>query len=163
MLDSASLTLGFILGLAWWNIALIAGTLFFFILCVFSEVLEGSLFFLVASLGVLTFSGVIDHNTISVYEIFKYLLYYLVLGVIWSLIKYKIEVDKIIEDHSNPTLNYIKSRLSIDRISFWIIFFPISVIKFLTADLINYIILKLSSVYELIATYSLKNINIKDK
>lgn len=158
MLDTASLTLGFILGLAWWNIALIFGTFIIFMLCVFNEIIEGSLFFLAATIGVAAFFGVISITTISLVGVISYLLIYLLIGVIWSLIKYKIEVDKIIEDHENPTLNYIKSRLSVKKISFWIIFFPVSIIKFATEDLVDYIVLKLSSVYELIATYSLRNI-----
>ena len=159
MIDSLSLSLGFILGLAWWNILLIAGTGIAFVLCVFSEVIEGALFFLVASVGTLLFFGVIDHESLNFLSLLKYTCYYLLFGVLWSLIKYKIEVDKIIRDNVNPTLSYIKSRLSINKISFWIIFFPVSIIKFFTADLVDYIILKLSSVYELIATYSLKNIS----
>lgn len=159
MLDTASLTIGFIFGLAWWNILLIASTAIIFILCVFNEIIEGAIFFAIASVATLFFFGVIDYSSISILSTLKYSAIYLLIGIIWSLIKYKIEVDKIIQDHSSPTLNYIKSRLSIDKISFWIIFFPVSVIKFLTEDLVDYIILKLTSVYDLIATYSLRQLH----
>lgn len=163
MLDTLSLSLGVILGLAWWNILLIVGTSIIFTACVFYEEFGASLFFLATTITILAIFGVIDYTAINYLAVLQYIFFYLLVGIMWSLIKYKIETDKIIEDcrgvkTQKEILSLIKSRLSINQISFWIIFFPVSVIKFATEDLIHYIVLKLSSVYELIAKYSLRNI-----
>lgn len=163
MLDTLSLSLGVILGLAWWNILLIAGTSSIFIVCVFYEEVGSSLFFLATTITTLAVFGVIDYTAISYLAVLKYVFFYLLIGIMWSLIQYKIKADKIIEDYKGfktpkEIFSLIKSKLSTNKISFWIIFFPVSVIKFATEDLVHYIVLKLSSVYELIAKYSLRNI-----
>lgn len=163
MIETSSLALGILLGLAWWNILLITGSLGLFILCVFTETLEGALIFLIAALGLSQYFGVISLTASDLGTLAIYIGIYLLIGIFWSILKYKIETDKIIEDYkgaktASEILSLIKSRLSVKKISFWIIFFPVSVIKFATEDLIHYIVLKLSSVYELIAKYSLRNI-----
>ena len=163
MIESSSLALGILLGLAWWNILLIVSSLGLFILCAFTETLEGALIFLIAALGLSQYFGVISLTAADLGTLAIYTGIYLLVGIFWSIIKYKIETDKIIEEYhgvrtAKELLSIIKSRLSIKKISFWITFFPVSVIKFCTEDLIHYIVLKLSSVYELIAKYSLRNI-----
>lgn len=163
MIEASSLALGILLGLAWWNILLIIGSLGLFILCAFTETLGGALIFLIAALGLSQYFGVISLTITDLDTLAIYTDIYLLIGIFWSIIKYKIETDKIIEEYhgvrtAKELLATIKSRLSVIKISFWIIFFPVSVVKFATEDLIHYIVLKLSSVYELIAKYLLRNI-----
>ena len=83
---------------------------------------------------------------------------YLILGCIWSLFKYKQKAEEIAitcKNNKNNTkediINRIKNSIRNSEISYWIIFFPISIIKFALSDFVDYLISKLGRIYDYIA------------
>lgn len=171
---------GAILALAWYNILVIGAIIFIFFLCAFNEVVEGSLVLLAAFIGVFVYFGLIDVSTISFSTVLYYAVAYLAIGCVWSLFKYKNKAEEIAllykGYNDNPNRNNytnaeivenIKDGIRNSQISFWIIFFPISMVKFALSDFVDYLISKLGRVYDYIArsvvNSILPNASLKDK
>lgn len=148
-----------IFALAWYNIFSIMVIGIIFLLCVFNELLEGAIVFFVFTIGVLAWHGVVDLKNLDYFYILYFTLSYFAAGSVWSFFKYKNEAERIVK--LNKRHNYdritllekIEDNISKSQISFWVLFFPISIIKFLLSDFVDYIISKLGGVYKTIAKY----------
>ena len=150
------------LALAWYQmIGMIVFPLFFFIL-VFNDEVTGSLIFLALTVGFLHYFTFIDLKSLELLTVFYSVVIYLILGSIWSLFKYKQKAKEIAitcKDNKNDRnrytkediINKIKNSIRNSEISYWIIFFPISIIKFALSDFVDYLISKLGRVYDYIA------------
>ena len=159
-------------------------------LAAYKESLIVSLFSLTGLLLIAYFSGVVDFSAISFLDIVIYGVGYIIIGLIWSLFKYKMEVKSIVErtrkrhtivegplkgsgplgDSSKITLELLKERIKEnieynipkDRISLWVVFFPYSIIKFVFGDFIEYIISKMGKIYQKIQDHVI-NSELKNK
>lgn len=159
-MESLALMSGVFLALAWYNMLAVFVITIIFVLCVFNEVTEGAAIFLGALVFVLHYLGVVqlslDWSTV-IYS----LIGYFAIGCIWSLFKYKNEAERLAKhclkeypiQSREETLKDIKIIITNSMISFWIVFFPISMLKFALSDFVDYIISKLGRVYDSIAKY----------
>lgn len=147
-----------IFALVWWQIVLV---LAFFSICVvslFNEATEVGTVFLLGAFGLLAYLNVIDVSTFTVGSVLIYTLGYIAVGCVWSLFMYKKTAQEIAvynrEQYTRrakeETLKDIK-RYCNSRISFWILYFPISITKFALSDFVDYLISKLGRVYKAIA------------
>lgn len=148
-----------VFALVWWQIVLV---LAFFGICVvslFNEATEVGTVFLLGAFGLLAYLNVIDVSTFTVGSVLIYTLGYIAVGCVWSLFMYKKTAQEIAvynrEQYTNrtkeETLKDIKRSISNSRISFWILYFPISITKFALSDFVDYLISKLGRVYKAIA------------
>ena len=100
---------------------------------------------------------VLDFSGFSILTALYYTIAYLVVGITWSLFKYKKRAEEIALEYKdkNNTKEYILERIRYNirnhDIAFWIIYFPISMIKFLLEDFVDYLIDQLGFVYKRIA------------
>lgn len=97
-------------------------------------------------------------NSPDLYSILLFILIYAVIGILWSFFMYAYEIRKeakvqktYIEKTKEVILKEVKSRVRRDKIHFWILFFPISVLKFLLGDLVNNLIERMNTIYNYIA------------
>ena len=161
MIESLGLAGAVFLALAWYNMLAVAAVVFIFTLCVFYEVTEGSAIFLAITIFVLNYFGIIALGNLEWSTIIYGVIAYLAIGCVWSLFKYKQKAKMIAVynriNHPRQTLEdtykEIKRTIANSEISFWIVFFPISMIKFALSDFVYYLISKLGRVYDYIARY----------
>ena len=144
------------LALAWYNILVIGALIVIFTLYVFNEIVEGSAIFLAASIFVLNYFDIISLTNIDWGTVIYGTMVYLAIGCVWSLFKYKQKAEEIAKrckssDSKTYVVQRIKDGIYKSQISFWIIFFPISMIKFALSDFVDYLISKLGRVYDYIA------------
>jgi uncharacterized membrane protein len=146
------------LALAWYQMmGMIAFPVIFFIL-VFNDELTRSLIFLTLSVGSLHYFAFIDLKSLDLVVCFYSVIIYLILGCAWSLFKYKQKAEEIAKScrrYPNNTkedvIKSIKNNISNSQIVNWIVFFPVSIIKFFLSDFVDYLISKLGRVHEYIA------------
>lgn len=148
-----------VFALVWWEIALTIAILVFALIALFYEnailgsLFIGALIIAFAKTGVL----VVDFSGFSILTALYYTIAYLVVGIMWSLFKYKKRAEEIAIEYKNKnsTKEYIleKIRYNIRNhdIAFWIVYFPISIIKFLLEDFVDYLIEQLGFIYKRIA------------
>ena len=146
------------LALAWYQTTVMVIVPLVFLFLVFHEETSLSLLFLIITLSSIQYFGFIDFRTFDIMNAIYFVIGYLIIGCIWSLFKYKQRAEEIAEpykrykDHSKEDIiKEIKSRISNYQISFWIVFFPISIIKFALSDFVYYLISKPGRVYDYIA------------
>lgn len=149
------------LALAWYNILVVGVLLVIFTFCAFNEIVEGSAIFLAASIFVLNYFDIIPLTNIDWSTVIYSIMVYLAVGCIWSLFKYKQRAEELaIGYNENKHYNQytreqivqkIKYEIKNSQIAYWIIFFPISMIKFALSDFVDYLISKLGRVYDYIA------------
>jgi hypothetical protein len=148
-----------VFALAWWQICLEVLLFGVFTICVFNELTEISSILIALGIASLAYFGIVTLRVESILGLLTYAGIYLVIGCVWSLFKYKQEATRIAEENlreypgrtPEQTLNDIKYAIRNSRIAFWIVYFPISVIKFCLSDFVDYIISKLGIVYKSIA------------
>lgn len=148
-----------VFALAWWQIVICFIVFGICLVSLFCEAVEAGSFFLLATIVLLTYLGVISWTDVSVLGILSYVGAYLAIGCVWSLFKYKRKALSIaefnLENYPNrtpeQTMSDIKNGIRNNTISYWIVYWPISVIKFCLDDLVDYLISKLGRVYKLIA------------
>lgn len=148
-----------IFALVWWQMLICFVVIGICLVSLFSEALEAGSFFLLVSIGLLTYFGFISWADVSVLGVLTYVGSYLAIGCVWSLFKYKRKALSIaqynLENYPNrtpeQTMSDIKRDIRNNTISYWIVYWPISVIKFCLDDLVDYLISKLGRVYKLIA------------
>ena len=144
------------LALAWYNILVIGALIVIFTFCVFNEIVEGSAIFLAASIFVLNYFDIISLTNVDWSTVIYGTMVYLAIGCVWSLFKYKQKAEEIAKrckssDCKTYVVQIIKDGIYKSQISFWIVFFPISMIKFALSDFVDYLISKLGRVYDYIA------------
>lgn len=145
--------------LLWWQIAIVFAIFSMCIISLFNECTEVGTVFLIGVIGVLLYFNIINIDGLSIISLLIYVLGYTSIGCVWSLFKYKQEATKIAEHNlkeypgrtPEQTLNDIKHAIGNSRIAFWIVYFPISIIKFCLSDFVDYVISKLGVVYKSIA------------
>lgn len=143
----------------WWEIAIIVLVLCFAGVALFCEQAILGTFLIGALIITLSKSGVlaVDLAGLSILTVIYYMVSYLVIGICWSLFKYKKRVEEIILIYNgeNRTKEYLLERIQYNikkqDIAFWILYFPISVVKFLLQDFVNYLIEHLGFIYKRIA------------
>ena len=145
------------LALAWYQMI---GMIIFpvvFLFTVFNDEITGSLIFLALTIGLLQYFTFIDLTSLDILKCFYSVVIYLILGSIWSLFKYKQKAEEIAKSYfktpatKEAIINRIKNSIRNSEISYWIIFFPISIIKFALSDFVDYLISKLGRIYDYIA------------
>lgn len=159
MFETLGLASGLFFALAWYYMIGIVALAVIFVLCVFNEILEGSAIFLTSLVFTLNYTGVINLSTLEWTEILYFCIVYLSIGIVWSLFKYKQKAEEIAkryrenwpEKSRDYVIGSIKDSIRNSHISFWILFFPVSMIKFALDDLVDYLISKLGRVYDYIA------------
>ena len=129
-----------------------------FLLFVFNDEVSASLIFLGCSIGFMQYLGFIDLKSLDLAMCFYSGAIYLILGCVWSLFKYKQRAEEIAKsykkypDHTKEdVIKIIKSNIYNSQIAYWIVFFPISIIKFFLSDFVGYLISKLGRVHDYIA------------
>lgn len=148
------------LALAWYQMIGMIILPVVFLFTVFNDEITGSLIFLALTIGLLHYFTFIDLTSLDILKCFYSVVIYLILGSIWSLFKYKQKAKEITTQHIRDKTNskeYILKRIKLSirnsEISYWIIFFPISMIKFALSDFVDYLISKLGRIYDYIARY----------
>jgi len=142
------LLMAFFAGLIWWQIiALIV----LIISCGFALYDENALsMILTLIVGIVIFWSMIVSSltVLSFSSILGFVVVYFGFGVVWSFLKFRIEVSKIIEYIKNDPYmlkNYtlkeatkirIKDNIKNNRIAFWIMFWPFSVTGYFLDDFI---------------------------
>jgi hypothetical protein len=129
-----------------------------FLLFVFNDEVSASLIFLGCSIGFMQYLGFIDLKSLDLAMCFYSVVIYLILGCVWSLFKYKQKAEEIAKsyhryaDHTKEdVIKNIKSNIYNSQIAYWIVFFPVSIIKFFLSDFVDYLISKLGRVHDYIA------------
>lgn len=153
------------LALAWYQMIGMIILLVVFLFTVFNDEITGSLIFLALTIGLLHYFTFIDLTSLDILKCFYSVVIYLILGSIWSLFKYKQKAKEIAVTCKNNK-NYTKEDIIIkikigirnSEISYWIIFFPISIIKFALSDFVDYLISKLGRIYDYIARYVVNSV-----
>lgn len=109
-------------------------------------------------------------NSPDLYSILLFILAYAVIGILWSFFMYAYEIRKEAKllsrypDHTKEDiLKNVKREVSKDRIHFWILFFPVSILKFLLGDFVNSLIEKMSTIYNYIANKVVESVLEKRK
>ncbi len=146
------------LALAWFQMIGIVVFPILFLIFVFNDEISASIAFLALTLGLSQYLGFIDFRTFDYVVIAYITVIYLIAGCVWSLFKYKQKAEEIAMKCKNYT-NYTKADMIIEikngiynsQISYWILFFPISIIKFFLSDFVDYLISKMGRIYEYIA------------
>lgn len=159
MFETLGLASGVFFALAWYYMIGIAALAVTFVLCVFNEIPEGSAIFLTGLVFALNFTGIINLGTLEWTEILYFFVIYISIGIVWSLFKYKQKSEEIAKRYKEnfPEKNRayiigaIKDNICNSEISFWILFFPVSMIKFALDDFVDYLISKLGNIYYYIA------------
>lgn len=88
---------------------------------------------------------------------------YLAIGLVWSFFKYRRRTVELLNDtetkdkRKEDLIHIVKRNISKAMIVYWIIFFPISIFKFLTQDLIDWIVEQFQGVYTYIAKYTVES------
>ena len=146
------------LALAWYYMIGIIAFPVLFLLFVFNDEISASLIFLGCSIAFMQYLGFIDLKSLDLATCFYSGAIYLILGCVWSLFKYKQRAEEIAKsykkypDHTKEdVIKIIKSNIYNSQIAYWIIFFPISIIKFFLSDFVGYLISKLGRVHDYIA------------
>ena len=146
------------LALAWYQMIGITVFPLLFLVYAFNDEIIGALLFLVVTTGFLHHFTFIDLSSLDLLSVFYSVIIYLIIGSIWSLFKYKQKAKEIaVTCKNNKTnskeyiINKIKNGIRNSEISYWIIFFPISIIKFALSDFVDYLISKLGRIYDYIA------------
>ena len=129
-----------------------------FLLFVFNDEISASLIFLGCSIGFMQYLGFIDLKSLDLAMCFYSGVIYLILGCVWSLFKYKQRAEEIAKSYKKypvhtkeDVIKNIKSSIYNSQIAYWIVFFPVSIIKFFLSDFVDYIISKLGRVHDYIA------------
>ena len=129
-----------------------------FLIFVFNDEVSASLIFLGCTVGFLQYFNFIDLRTLDLVTCLYTIIIYLILGCIWSLFKYKQKAEEIAESYKKyrdytkeEFIKYIKSGIRNSQIAYWIIFFPVSIIKFFLSDFVDYLISKLGRIHDYIA------------
>ena len=129
-----------------------------FLLFVFNDEVSASLIFLGCSIGFMQYLGFIDLKSLDLAMCFYSGVIYLILGCVWSLFKYKQKAEDIAKAYKlngcyskEDVIKNIKSSIYNSQIAYWIVFFPVSIIKFFLSDFVDYIISKLGRVHDYIA------------
>lgn len=146
------------LALAWYQMIGMVVFPILFLIFVFNEEVSASLIFLGCTVSFLQYFNFIDLRTLDLVVCLYAVVIYLVLGCIWSLFKYKQKAEEIAKsyqkyrDHTKEdVIKSIKNNIYNYQIANWIIFFPISIIKFLLSDFVDYLISKLGRIHDYIA------------
>lgn len=155
-----------VFSLVWWQMVICFVIFGICLVSLFCEAVEAGSFFLLVTIGLLTYLGVISWTDVSVLGVLTYVGSYLAIGCVWSLFKYKRKALSIaeynLENYPNrtpeQTMSDIKNGIRNNTISYWIVYWPISVIKFCLDDLVDYLISKLGRVYKLIAASVVANV-----
>lgn len=159
MFETLGLATGVFFALAWYYMIGIAVLAVIFVLCVFNEIPEGSAIFLTGLVFALNFAGIINLGALEWTQILYFCIVYISIGIVWSLFKYKQKAEKIAkryrenfpEKSREDIIGSIKDAITNSHISFWILFFPVSMIKFALDDFVDYLISKLGNIYYYIA------------
>ena len=129
-----------------------------FLLFVFNDEVSASLIFLVCSIGFMQYLGFIDLKSLDLVMCFYSVVIYLILGCVWSLFKYKQKAEEIAKGCTKSeyttkadVIKNIKRNIYNSQITYWIVFFPVSIIKFFLSDFVDYLISKLGRVHDYIA------------
>lgn len=140
-----------------------------FIVLAFYENFTSTLVVLFLLFGIVQYTNLYDFTTIDIISLLYIFIIYILIGIIWSLFKYKFEVSNIVlkikkrnkdvlaNDLKSSILETINYQITKDRISSWIVFFPISIIKFLFEDMVIYVIERMGKVYNKIAEIVIDN------
>lgn len=146
------------LALAWFQMIGMVVFPILFLIFVFNDEISASIAFLALSLGLSQYLGFIDIRTWDFIVIGYSTVIYLIIGCVWSLFKYKQKAEEIAirykkyPDYTKEDIvKEIKAGIYNSQISYWIVFFPISIIKFFLSDFVDYLIGKMGRIYEYIA------------
>lgn len=156
MFETLGLVTGVFFALAWYYMIGIAALAVIFILCAFNEIPEGSAIFLTGLVFALNFAGIINLGALEWTQILYFCIVYISIGIVWSLFKYKQKAEQIAKSLKTKydkeyIIAEIKYKICNSEISFWILFFPVSMIKFALDDFVDYLISKLGNIYYYIA------------
>lgn len=159
MIESLGFMSAVFFALAWYNILVVCLVSIAFIVLVFNEVTEYSVACLVATVLMLNYFGIIDLTTYSISTMIYTVFAYFLCGSLWSLFKYREKAKVIANNHKKQYPNdsneviikRIKSGIYNSQIYYWIIFFPVSIIKFFLSDFVYYLISKMGKIYDYIA------------
>lgn len=158
MIEALSLTVGAVLALSWYYVIGISLLSMLVVVSVLNECVEFSLGTLLVLGGVLHYTGVIDVTQWNLLALVINVSIYLVIGLFWSFFRYRLKAIEIIKDHDfsdkNKAIQSIKNKISKSLISYWILFFPISILKFITEDLIDWLVEQFQGVYTIIAKHT---------
>lgn len=163
MFDALTITTMAILALSWYYILGISIIGIFFLSALFNECVELSLGALILLLGIMQYNNIIHIETWNLLGITVNLIIYLIVGLAWSFFKYRRKTIEILNDTDTKTktkqdlINIVKRNISKSMIVYWIIFFPISILKFLTQDLVDWIVEQFHGVYNYIARYTVES------
>jgi len=134
--------------MVWWQIIALG---FLVIACGFSLYEENALGILtILAVGIVVFWTMISTSilSLSISGILGFLVIYLGIGVLWSFLKYRIVVSEIVENIKTDkfalkhntlrdlTKKSVKNNVDNNRISFWILCWPFSIIGYIVNDFI---------------------------
>lgn len=146
------------LALAWYHMIGIIAFPILFLLFVFNDEVSASLIFLGCSVGFMQYLGFIDLKSLDLVMCFYTIVIYLILGCVWSLFKYKQKAEEIAKSYKKypvhtkeDVIKNIKNSIYNSQIAYWIVFFPVSIIKFFLSDFVDYLISKLGRIHDIIA------------
>lgn len=146
------------LALTWYYMIGVIAFPVLFLLFVFNDEVSASLVFLGCSIGFMQYLGFIDLSSLDLVMCFYSIVVYLILGCVWSVFKYKQKAEEIAKsykkypDHTKEDIvKEIKRGIYNSQVAYWIVFFPVSIIKFFLSDFVDYLISKLGRVHDYIA------------
>lgn len=148
-----------VFALVWWQTVLVIAIFTACVISLFDERTEVGTVFLIGVICVLLYFNIINIDGLSIISLLIYVFGYISIGCVWSLFKYKQEATTIAERNlkeypsktPEQTLYDINRSIENSKIAFWIIYFPISMIKFCLSDVVDYIISKLGVIHKSIA------------
>lgn len=145
-----------VFALVWWEIAIIIGLFIGAIIALFNENgVFGSI--VLGILSIALWKMEILQLNVDLWTSIMYIFGYLLVGILWSLFEYKRKAESIAQEYSDSKksreyiIERIQSRIDNYLISFWVVWFPICVIKFLLGDFVEYLVEKIGIIYKQIA------------
>lgn len=150
-MEMLSFGIGIILGMSWWLLTIF---LFFVGVMLYSSIEEIFPLAIISSiiLCIVLYFG-IDWSLVSINlsSLFSFIIIYIIIGLVWSLIKHimnvyhSIKKIKSVPVYSRDTIDEIKKYIRREvgynsNISFWLFFWPLSMLNFILGDFIRNLI-----------------------
>jgi hypothetical protein len=151
--------LGFITGMLWYEMVVVGVLVFLSVLFMFQESVNG-VFLGVVLLGSTYVMKMWTFGQIDWSKLISYVLIYIAIGIVWSMFKwYKLVRKRFLSwtsnyDSKNKDItfdkdNFVKPNIShyIDDIVLWILYFPFSIIAYISSDFFRNLVKKIVKIF----------------
>ena len=159
LLSVFALLFGAVTALSWYYIATVIFVLLFATAFANDEIVGSETFLFLGILGVMSY---VLWGQISIIEAVLAVVYYLVIGSIWSIANYAITIRKYMmrskaDGELKRVIKYYQNKITKARIARWVLYFPFSIFEYVIGqffvNIIKRIVNMLGGTYDRIANH----------